>query len=81
MSFCAKKQGVSTFLPYFCTNSSNSITTVKDFLLMMRRYVAPYQRYLAFSLSFNVLSAMLNIFSFLSIVPMLNLLFGTDQTH
>ena len=48
---------------------------------MMRRYVAPYQRYLVFSLFFNVLSAVLNIFSFLSIVPMLNLLFGTDQAH
>ena len=46
----------------------------------MRRYIAPYTRYLAGSLVFNVLSAVLNIFSFLSLVPMLNMLFGTEQT-
>ncbi len=54
---------------------------MKDFLRMMASYIAPYRRYVAVSLLFNLLSAVLNIFSFLSIVPMLNLLFGTDTRH
>lgn len=48
---------------------------------MMRRYVAPYKAYLGASLLFNVFSAVLNIFSFISLVPMLQLLFGINRQH
>ena len=44
----------------------------------MRQYVAPYKGYLLGGLVFNVLSAVLNVFSFVSIIPMLQLLFGID---
>ena len=47
---------------------------------MMRQYVAPYKKYLFGSLFFNLLSAILNVFSFASIIPMLNLLFKVDTT-
>lgn len=47
---------------------------------MFRRYVGPYKRYVASSLAFNVLSALLNVFSFASLIPMLKLLFNTEQT-
>ena len=46
---------------------------------MMRQYVAPYKSYLFGGLVFNVLSAVLNVFSFISIIPMLQLLFGIDK--
>ena len=46
---------------------------------MLRHYVAPYKRYLIGSLLLNLLSAVLNVFSFLSIIPMLQLLFGIDK--
>lgn len=47
----------------------------------MRQYVAPYKGYLVGSLVLNVLSAVLNIFSFLSLMPMLQLLFGIERGH
>ena len=53
---------------------------MKEFYLLMRQYVAPYKRYLFGGLLFNVLSAVLNVFSFVSIIPMLQLLFGIDTT-
>lgn len=53
---------------------------MKDFFRLMRRYVAPYKRFLFGSLFFNLLSAVLNVFSFASIIPMLNLLFKVDTT-
>lgn len=53
---------------------------MKEFFLLMRQYVAPYKRYLFGGLLFNVLSAVLNVFSFVSIIPMLQLLFGIDTT-
>ncbi len=53
---------------------------MKEFFDMFRRYVGPYKRYVASSLAFNVLSALLNVFSFASLIPMLKLLFNTEQT-
>lgn len=47
---------------------------------MMLHYVRPYKSGLAGSLVFNLLSAGLNVFSFISIIPMLQLLFGIDKT-
>ena len=52
---------------------------MKEFFKMMRRYVAPYKFYVVGSLLFNVLSAILNVFSFASLIPMLKLLFNTEQ--
>ena len=51
---------------------------MKEFFLVMRRYVRPYRHYMFGSLLFNLLSAVLNVFSFTAIIPMLNLLFEYD---
>ena len=54
---------------------------MKEFLRVMRLYVKPYKLYLVGSLIFNLLSAILNVFSFISIIPMLQMLFGIDQNR
>ncbi len=54
---------------------------MKEFFRIMRQYVRPYKAYLAGSLLFNLLSAVLNVFSFVSLIPMLQLLFGIDRNH
>lgn len=56
---------------------------MKEFLKVMLRFVPPYKKYVALSMLFNVLSALLNIFSFMAIVPILRILFKTDgrQAH
>lgn len=36
---------------------------MKEFLQVLRRFVPPYKKYLALSIVFNILSAILNIFS------------------
>ncbi|HEY9542424.1 ABC transporter ATP-binding protein [Prevotella sp.] len=51
---------------------------MKEFLQVLRRFVPPYKRYLAWSVFFNVLSAILNVFSFATLIPMLSILFKTD---
>lgn len=48
---------------------------MREFLLMMRRFVRPYRKYLVGSVVLNVLSAVFNIFSFSFIIPILNILF------
>ena len=53
---------------------------MKDFFKIIIRYVGPYKRYLFGSLLFNILSAVLNVFSFVSLIPVLQLLFGIDTT-
>lgn len=51
----------------------------KDFFKILRRFVPPYQKYLNWALVLNVLSAILNIFSFSLIIPILQILFKMDQ--
>ena len=41
---------------------------MKEFLKVLANYVLPYKKYLVGSLLFNLLSAMLNVFSFMSII-------------
>ncbi len=52
---------------------------MKEFLRVLRRFVPPYKKYLALSVVFNVLSAILNIFSFATLIPILNILFKTGE--
>lgn len=54
---------------------------MKEFIKMLRQFAAPYKSYLAGSLVFNLLSAVLNVFSFVSLIPMLQMLFGIDTTQ
>lgn len=52
---------------------------MKEFLKVLRRFVPPYKKYLALSVIFNMLSAILNIFSFATLIPILNILFQTHE--
>ena len=52
---------------------------MKEFLDVLRRFVPPYKKYLVLSVVFNILSAILNIFSFMTLIPMLNILFKTGD--
>ncbi|MBQ0143871.1 MAG: ABC transporter ATP-binding protein [Bacteroidales bacterium] len=55
---------------------------MKGFWKMMKRYIAPFRKYLVGSVVLNILSAVFNIFSFAMIVPMLRILFRmTDKTY
>ena len=47
----------------------------------MRRYIAPYRKYLTWAVILNFVSQWLNVFSFAAIIPILNILFKVDSTH
>ena len=51
---------------------------MKEFLQVLRRFVPPYKKYLVLTVVFNILSAVLNIFSFMAIIPILQILFKTQ---
>ena len=51
---------------------------MKEFLQILRRFVPPYRKYLVWSVVFNILSAVLNIFSFAALIPLLQILFKVD---
>lgn len=53
---------------------------MKEFFQVLRRFVPPYKKYLVLTVIFNILSAILNIFSFLAIMPILKILFKIDTT-
>lgn len=51
-----------------------------DFLKLLRRFVPPYKKYLCLNLLFNLLAAVLTVFSFAIIIPILEMLFGIRET-
>ena len=53
---------------------------MKAFWRVLKRFAAPYKKYLAGSLILNLLSAVFNIFSFALLIPILNILFKMDST-
>lgn len=52
---------------------------MKDFFRVLARFIPPYKKFLALTVIFNLLSAFLNIFSFMFIVPILQILFEMDK--
>lgn len=54
---------------------------MREFLNVLRRFIPPYKKYLVWSVVFNILSAVLNIFSFAAIIPILQILFQTGETE
>ena len=54
---------------------------MKEFLNVLRRFVPPYKKYLILSVVFNILSAVLNIFSFAALIPILQILFQTSDAE
>jgi len=53
---------------------------VKDFFKVLKRFVPPYKKYMALNIVFNILSAILNLFAFALIIPILQILFRMDDT-
>ncbi len=52
---------------------------MKEFLSILRRFIPPYKKYLILNIIFNILSAVLNIFSFTLIFPILQILFKIQE--
>lgn len=52
---------------------------MKDFIHILRRFVPPYKKYMVLNIVFNILSAILNLFSFALIIPILNILFKLND--
>lgn len=52
---------------------------MRDFINILLRFVPPYKKYLVMSVVFNILSAVLNIFSFATLIPILQILFQTGD--
>lgn len=54
---------------------------LKEFFRVIRKYVPPYKKYVVLTLVFNQLSAALNIFSFMALIPILQIIFETGDAH
>ena len=52
---------------------------MKEFINVLRRFVPPYKKYLIASVFFNILSVILNVFSFAALIPILQIIFKTGD--
>ena len=65
----------------FVSINFRTFAAMKEFLQVLRRFVPPYKKYLILSIVFNILSAVLNIFSFAALIPILQILFQTGEAE
>ena len=65
-------------LLYLCIPLYNTSFMLKQFLSVMARYLKPYRKYLAWSVVLNFFSQWMNVFSFVVLIPILNILFKID---
>jgi len=52
---------------------------MKEFFLVLKRLVPPYKKYLWLNIVMNILTAILNLFSFAIIIPVLKLIFKVNR--
>ncbi|MBP6610732.1 MAG: ABC transporter ATP-binding protein [Paludibacter sp.] len=52
---------------------------MNGFWLLLKRFAAPYKKYIGLSLLFNLLAAVFSLFSFAAIIPILQILFGIEK--
>ena len=52
---------------------------MKELFRLLRRFVPPYKKYLALNIFFNILAAILTLFSFALIIPILEMLFQIKE--
>lgn len=52
---------------------------MKELFSILKRFVPPYKKYLYLTFFFNILSAILNLFAFAFIIPILEILFKMKQ--
>ena len=52
---------------------------MRDFLKLIKRFLKPYMGYFVGSVSLNLLSAVFNLFSFAMIIPILDIIFKTNE--
>lgn len=52
---------------------------MKEFFQIMGKYFARYKKYIVSALGVNILSSVLNLFSFAAIIPILNILFKAES--
>jgi subfamily B ATP-binding cassette protein MsbA len=52
---------------------------MKDFFQLLKLYIPPYRKYLYLNFLYNFLSALFGIFSLISMIPLLKILFGLAQ--
>ncbi|MBP5392211.1 MAG: ABC transporter ATP-binding protein [Bacteroidaceae bacterium] len=52
---------------------------IKQFLDIVKRYFRPYKMYIVWSVVLNIIAQWLNVFSFVVLIPILNILFKIDQ--
>lgn len=71
---------MTTFVGYSTSQPLVKLFPMGDFLKLLRRFVPPYKKYLCLNLLFNLLAAVLTVFSFAIIIPILEMLFGIRET-
>ena len=75
----ALKEKKLTLFWYVIKKNVTLHLTMKQFLQIMRRYLSPYKSSLVWAVVLNIYSQVMNVVSFVVLIPILNILFQIDQ--
>ncbi len=80
---CAELEGERFLSKFVALNLVDQfkIKTMNQFMALLRRFVPPYKKYLALNVFFNILAAVLTLFSFALIIPILEMLFKIKGSY
>jgi ABC-type multidrug transport system fused ATPase/permease subunit len=54
---------------------------MKSFFYLLKRFIPPYKRFVALNIFFHFLSTLFSLFSFATLIPILQILFGLESSH
>lgn len=54
-------------------------TIMSKFIALLKRFIPPYKKYVFFTIFLNLLSTVFSLFSFMALIPILQILFGTEK--
>lgn len=52
-----------------------------NFFYLLKRFILPYKRFVGLNIFFNLIATLFSLFSFATIIPILQVLFGLDIMH
>ncbi len=54
---------------------------MRNFLYLLKRFVSPYKKFIGLNIFFHLIATLFSLFSFATLIPILQLLFGLDVSH
>lgn len=78
-NYCVSSQKIRNHTSLLIELCQNNNERMKGIIHILKRFLPPYKKHLALAFVFNILTAILNVFSLATIIPILQVLFRVNN--